>query len=254
MAAPEIPADGVARFVVRLGDDAVVMGQRLCEWTSNGPTLEEDLALANVALDYLGRARMFYGYAGELLGCSEDDLAFLRDARQFENLLMVELPRGDFAFTMARQFLLDCFELRYFGALRGSADGTLSGFAERIEKEVRYHSRRSEQWLLRLGLGTAESHRRVTEALQELWGYRAELFEMDALEERLRDEGVAVDRSALVDPWHEAVTEHLERCGLQTPDTAWQVTGGRSGVHTESLGFLLAEMQSLPRAHPGLEW
>lgn len=244
----------VAKYAVRLGDDALVLSHRLCEWCSNAPVLEEDLALSNVALDYLGRARMLYGYAGDMLGVSEDELAFKRDVMEFENLLMVELPRGDFAFSMVRQYLLDEFEAAFFAVLCQSKDATLAGIAGKTVKEVQYHKRRSEEWMRRLGLGTEEGNRRAQAALDELWGYVDELFVMDELERSLCEQGIAVDRDVLAGPWRETVEQLIAAVELQVPPGDWQVAGGRERVHTEHLGHLLSEMQFMQRAYPGLNW
>ena len=244
----------VARYAVRLGDDALIAGQRLCEWSSRAPTLEEDLALSNVALDYLGRTRMLYAYAGELTGVDEDQLAGARDCDQFENLLMVELPRGDFAFTMARQYLLDIFEHLFFAHLCDSADERLAAIAGKAVKEVRFHERRSLEWMRRLGMGTQQSLARLQTAVDELWGYVDELFAMDELETDLAAQGIAVDRSLLAERWREQVTHTLTDVGVQVPGSDWQVIGGRAGVHTEHLGHLLSEMQFMQRAYPGLDW
>ena len=244
----------VARYARRLGDDALVLGQRLCEWCSNAPALEEDLAISNTALDYLGRARLFYGYAGELLGSTEDELAFMRAEREFENVLLVELPRGDFAFSMLRQYVLDQFEHAFFDQLAGSSDETLAAIAGKARKEVTYHLRRSGEWLKRLGLGTEESNQRAQTALDELWGYVDELFEMDDLERALAEEGVAVQRAELQNVWRAEVMAAVQAAGLKVPETPWRVRGGREGVHKEHLGHMLAEMQYLQRAYPDLSW
>lgn len=245
-----------ARFVVRLGDDSLIMGHRVSEWASRAPFLEEDLGLTNVALDFVGRARMFYQYAAEIVGgdCTEDTFAFQRDVRDFSNLLLVELPRGDFAFTIARQFLYDAYISPYLGALKNSTDARLSAIAGKAEKETTYHLRRGREWMLRLGDGTTESHERMQKALDELWGYTAELFEVDALEESLISEGVAVDSRLLREQWLSTVSTTLGEATLQVPTTAWSVNGGRTGYHTESLGYLLAELQFMQRAYPGLRW
>ncbi len=245
-----------ARFVVRLGDDSLIMGHRVSEWASRAPFLEEDLGLTNVTLDFVGRARMFYQYAAEIVGgdCTEDTFAFQRDARDFTNLLLVELPRGDFAFTIARQFLYDSYIAPYFGALKNSTDARLSAIAGKAEKETTYHLRRGREWMLRLGDGTTESHERMQKALDELWGYTAELFEVDALEESLISEGVAVDSRLLREQWLSTVSTTLGEATLQVPMTPWSVNGGRTGYHTESLGYLLAELQFMQRAYPGLRW
>ncbi|NOX52079.1 MAG: phenylacetate-CoA oxygenase subunit PaaC [Gammaproteobacteria bacterium] len=246
--------DQIAEYALRLGDDALVFGQRLCEWCADAPTLEEDIAISNVGLDYLGRARMALQYAGKTLGRTEDELAFLRDSGEFRNLLLVELPRGDFAFSMVRQYLLDEFELLFFTQLCGSKDDTLGAIAAKTVKEVRYHQRRSANWMQRLGLGTQESQARTQAAIDQLWGYMPELFEMDELETSLLQAGIAVDRLELHSKWLNTVTAQLASANLQIPQIDWQVVGGRKGVHTEHLGHMLGEMQFLQRAYPGLQW
>ncbi len=247
-------ANDLGLFARRLGDDALVLGQRLCEWCSNAPMLEEELAIANIALDYLGRARMCYAYAGEILGQTEDHLAFLRDAKDMENLLVVELPRGDFAFSCVRQFLIDEFEVLYFSGLKQSAEPQIAAIAEKTFKEISYHQRRSRHWLRRLGLGTPESQQRTQVALDSLWGYCQEFFLMDHLENRLCQTGHAVDRAGLTQTWQAAVLAHIAACNLVVPEDGWAAKGGRQGVHTEHLGHLLAEMQVIQRSYPGLNW
>lgn len=243
-------------YAIALGDDSLMLGQRLSEWCSNAPFLEEDLALANVALDYIGRARMFYSYAAELegQGRSEDDIAYLRDCREYRNLLIAELPRGDFAFSTARQFLVDAWNLEFLGALQRSGDERLAAIAAKAIKESRYHFRRSRDWMLRLGDGTDESKRRVQDALVQLWGYTPELFGTDAIETRLVAAGIAVDRAALKPAWYARIEPVLAEAGLERPADAWAVSGGRDGVHTEHLGHMLAELQFLQRAYPGQQW
>jgi ring-1,2-phenylacetyl-CoA epoxidase subunit PaaC len=243
-------------YAVRLGDDALVLGHRLSEWSSNAPFLEEDLALSNVALDYIGRARMFYTYAGQLRndGTTEDDYAYLRDCRQYYNLLINELPRGDFAFSMARQYMVDAFSLAYLDQLQASHDESLAAIAGKAVKESTYHLRRSTDWMMRLGGGTGESRRRLQEAVVELWGFTPELFVMDDLEMELLARGIAVDRAALHAGWEQQVRSTLEAAGVTIPEPSWQVEGGRQGVHTEHLGHLLSELQFVQRAYPGLEW
>lgn len=246
----------IQAYAVRLGDDSLVLGHRISEWTSYGPFLEEDIALSNVALDYIGRARMYYGYAAELDqdGRTEDDFAYLRDERTFQNLLIHELPRGDFAFSTARQLLVDVFNSLYLPQLVRSQDKTLAAIAGKAIKETQYHLRRSRDWTLRLGDGTEESHQRMQKAIDALWGYTPELFELDVLEQQLVDAGIAVDSSALKQEWLKQVSEILEEATLSCPEESWAVRGGRAGYHTENLGHLLTEMQSLHRAHPGCEW
>jgi ring-1,2-phenylacetyl-CoA epoxidase subunit PaaC len=248
--------EALFHYVLALGDDALTLGHRLSEWCSNGPFLEEDLALTNVALDYIGRARMFYTYAAEVEGRdrTEDDLAYLRDCRDFRNFLITELPRGDFAFTMARQLILDVFNLEFLQALSGSDDATLAGIAAKAVKESRYHLRRSRDWAMRLGDGTEESHSRMQKAMDDLWGYTPELFEMDEQEQALAAAGVAVDRGLLRDRWDEAMDAILQEATLARPVEEWSIRGGREGMHTEHLGYLLADLQFLQRAYPGLQW
>lgn len=246
----------LARYVLRLGDDALVMGHRLSEWTSRAPFLEEDLGLTNVALDFVGRARMFYQYAATLIGgeATEDTFAYNRDVREFSNLLICELPRGDFAFTITRQFLYDAFALPFLQQLTDSTDSQLAAIAAKAAKESTYHLRRGREWVMRLGDGTEESHQRMLDALDQLWGYTAELFEIDDLEQDLIDAGIAVDTSRLQEPWLSTVSETLAAATLPVPETTWTANGGRSGIHTESLGYLLAELQYMQRAYPGLRW
>ena len=243
-------------YVVRLGDDAIVLGHRISEWVSEGPFLEEDIALGNVALDYIGRARMLYGYAATLSddGKTEDDFAFLRDERQFENYLINELPRGDFAYTITRQLLVDLYNKYYLLALTKSADPTLVAIAQKARKETTYHCRRSTSWTLRLGDGTTESKQRMQLAIDDIWGYSHELFESDALEQRLIDTGVAVDCAALKQPWLTDVKVIFEEAGLNIPQQDWAVRGGRKGYHSEHLGHLLTQMQFVYRSFPGANW
>lgn len=248
------PAAPLLQYCLRLADDALIHGQRMSEWCSRAPTLEEDIALANVALDTLGRARMLYQYAASQCGRSEDELAFLRDERQFSNLCMAELPCGDYAFTTLRQYLLDEMEVRYFEALGASTDEQLAAIAAKTLKECRYHLRRSGEWMLILGTGTGESRARMQRALDDIWAYHGELFAMDHLERELAEQGVAVDRAALESPWRAAVDATLGTCGLGAPEVAAVPRQGRQGIHTEHLGYMLAEMQFMQRRYPGLQW
>ena len=243
-------------YVTRLGDDAVVLGHRISEWCSNAPFLEEDLALQNVALDFIGRARMYYSYAAELAndGRTEDDFAYMRDHRQYQNLLLMELPRGDFAYTMVRQLFVDVYNQLYLEQLIQSKDSTLAAIASKAIKETRYHLRRSHEWVLRLGIGTAESHQRSQQALDDIFGFTHELFDVDTLEQQLVDAGIAVDSSTLKRPWTQQVTDILNEATLKIPQDEWFVRGGREGYHTEYLGHLLNEMQCVHRAYPGQQW
>lgn len=243
-------------FVVAQADDAMVLGQRLSEWCSNAPYLEEDLALTNVALDYVGRAKMFYDYASTLSNenKSADDIAFMRDGRDYRNLLIMELPIGDFAFSMARQLLVDVFNVEYMTRMQSSSDSQIAAIAGKAIKESRYHLRRSHEWVVRLGDGTLESHERTQKAIDELWGYVDELFATTDSEAALVKEGVAVDRSLLRDNWNKQIDAVLKEATLSRPGVNWSVKGGRQGIHTEHLGHMLAEMQFMQRAYPGLEW
>ena len=246
----------VKEYVVRLGDDALILGHRLSEWCRNAPFLEEDLALSNVALDFIGRARMFYTYAAELSGqdVTEDSFAYQRDCRDFKNHLIHELPRGDFAFTMVRQYFVDVYSLAFMTSLLESSDSRLAAIAGKAIKESEYHLRRSEEWMMRLGESTQESHRRLQSAMDELWRFTGELFDQDSPERELVANGVAVDTRALEADWDQTITATMSKISIEIPKDELQVTGGREGKHTEFLGFLLSELQFLQRAYPGLEW
>jgi ring-1,2-phenylacetyl-CoA epoxidase subunit PaaC len=244
------------KFVLGLADDSVVLGHRLSEWCSNGPYLEEDIALSNVALDYVGRARMFYQYAAEIegKGRSEDDLAYWRDERQYTNLLIHELPIGDFGFTMVRQFLVDAFYVMYLEALCDSTDETIAAIATKALKESRYHLKRSQPWITQLAQGTEVSREYIVEALDELQNFVGELFEMPDWEKELVAQGIAVDRQALQGAYDQYVQNFLAQSDLSFKDSDIQIRGGREGIHTEHLGHMLCEMQYVQREYPGLEW
>ena len=243
-------------YCIALGDDSVTLGHRLSEWCSNGPFLEEDLALTNVSLDFIGRARMFFSYAAELEGNdrSEDDIAYLRDCREYRNLLINELPNGDFAFTMARQLMVDVYDIGFFTGLAKSKDAMLAAIAAKAIKESRYHLRRSEDWVKRLGDGTEESHERTQTAFNELWAYFPEMFVMTGEEQQLYNSGIAVDRGALEENWTSTMHAILKEATVSIPAHDWSIGGGRDGIHTEHLGFMLAEMQFLQRTYPGQQW
>jgi ring-1,2-phenylacetyl-CoA epoxidase subunit PaaC len=244
-------------YLLRLGDNALVLGQRLTEWVGKGPALEEDMALANTALDLIGQARLWLAYAGEIegLGRSEDQLAFLRDAHQFRNVLLVERPNGSYADTLMRQYLFDSWHLLLLDALTRSADEQIAAIAEKARKEVTYHLRRSADLVIRLGDGTAESHRRLQDALDELWMYTGELFETDDVDAVLQAQGVADSVAMLRENWLAQVGRTLTVATLTMPSPqAWMQKGGKQGRHSEQMGFLLAEMQFLQRAYPGQQW
>jgi ring-1,2-phenylacetyl-CoA epoxidase subunit PaaC len=244
------------RFVLGLADDSVVLSHRLSEWCSNGPYLEEDIALSNVALDYIGRARMLYQYAAKIQdnGNTEDDLAYLRNEREFTNLLIHELPKGDFAFTMVRQFLLDAFYHIYLGKLVASTDEVVAAVAAKAIKETRYHLKRSEPWIMQLAQGTDESRMRIMRALEELKDFVGELFDMPPWEIELAEAGIAVDRRELVGEWDAYVQAFLAQSDIEFGDAQLQIRGGRNGIHTEHLGHMLCEMQYLQLSYPGMTW
>ena len=244
---------GLVRHVLGLGDDALVLAQRLCEWATKAPAIEEDVALLNIALDLLGQARSLLAYGGELEGAgrTEDDLAFLREERDFLNCQLVELPNGDFAVTMVRQLLFSSYQYELYEALSGCADETLSAIAAKAVKEVAYHREHASAWVIRLGDGTEESHDRAQAGLDRVWPFAAELFEPDTA----TTNGVNLpDPAGLRIPWQRHVETVLAEATLSPPETAFAPTGGRQGLHTESFGYLLAEMQHLHRSHPGATW
>jgi ring-1,2-phenylacetyl-CoA epoxidase subunit PaaC len=234
--------------VLGLGDDALVAAQRLGEWVAGAPELEEDVALANIALDQLGAARLLLTYAGELEGAGrdEDALAYLRDDREYRNCLLVELPNADFAVTIAKLLFLSAYQLPLYTALSGCADDRLAAIAGKARKEVAYHLDHASMWTVRLGDGTAESHRRMRTAVEELWPYTHELFTPDP--------AAPVDPAGLRGAFLSTVEPVLATATLDRPADDWAPTGGRRGVHTEHLSYLLAEMQVLHRAHPGARW
>jgi ring-1,2-phenylacetyl-CoA epoxidase subunit PaaC len=244
------------RYVLRLADTSLVLGQRLGEWVGHAPALEEDLGLANIALDLIGQARLLLAYAGEIegRGRDEDALAFLRDAHEFCNVSLAEQPNGDFGRTIVRQFLLDSWQLELYEALSGSSDTRLAEIAAKAVKETRYHLRFSAGWLIRLGDGTAESHARVAQALDELWRFTDELLTPDALDEEMAAAGIGPSLGAMRPRWEERVGEVLTEATLPRPAPSRYPWHGKRGVHTEHLGHMLAEMQHLPRAFPGVTW
>ncbi len=242
-------------FTLRRADDALILGHRLSEWCGRAPTPEEDVALANMGLDLLGQARSLYAYTAEAEGAGhdEDDLAYLRDAPQFRNLLLVEQPNGDFAVTIARQFLYAAYVDPWWRAMAASRDPMLAAIAAKAEKETAYHLRHASEWMIRLGDGTEESHRRAQAALDQLWPYIGEMFEAGG-EADLIAEGIAADPAVLRPGFAATVASVLDQATLRRPAGAWAQRGGRQGRHSEHLGFLLAEMQHLQRSHPGAKW
>ena len=247
-------------FALRMGDTTLVLSQRLSAWCGHGPILEEDLALTNTALDLLGQARLWLSLAGEVEGAGrdEDALAYLRDAPAFRNPLLVERPNGNYADTMGRQFLFDVWHYFLLRELSASPDERVAGIAAKSLKEVTYHVRRSSDMVVRLGDGTPESHTKMQAAIDDLWPYTNELFQDDALDAAARETGVGCHLGGLRDAWMKQVREVLEEATLTVPDPDFPdypaYTGGRQGRHTEALGYLLAEMQTLPRTYPGAKW
>ena len=267
-------------YTLHLADNALVLGHRNSEWTGHGPILEQDIALSNIALDLIGQARNFYQYAARLsnegvgLGSvrgggmsegvaaagggggevTEDTLAYLRDSWDYRNCLLVEQNNGDWAKTILRLFFFSVYQYYFYQRLQQGRDRELAAIAEKSYKEVTYHLRWSSEWVIRLGDGTEESHRRMKEALDQLWKFTGELFVPADYEMALAEKGIAVDLTAIRSQWEERVEVVFQQAGLTKPAAAWEQTGGKQGRHTEHLGYLLAEMQFLQRAYPGCEW
>ena len=243
-------------YALRRADDALILGHRLSEWCVHAPMMEEDMALANMGLDLLGQARELYSYAAKVEGSGndEDKFAYLRDVRQYRNLLLLEQPNGDFARTMTRQFFYAVFADLYWRAMMNSSDTTLAAIAAKSEKESAYHVRHSSEWIIRLGDGTDESHRHAQTAIDDLWAYTGEMFEVDDSERGLIDAGIAVDPATLRARWIETVSSVLREATLKLPNSDWMQQGGRDGRHSEHLGHLLSELQSMQRTFPGATW
>jgi ring-1,2-phenylacetyl-CoA epoxidase subunit PaaC len=249
-------AQDLYTYTLKLADNSLVLAQRLSEWTGHGPFLEEDLALTNVALDIFGRAKALLEYAAKLeeKGRTEDDLAYFRNDRQFTNCLICEQNNGDYAKTIMRQALIDSFDFLLYSQLAKSKDETLAGIAAKSIKEITYHKRHSHSWVNRFGNGTEESKTRLQTALNELWRFTGELFETTEDDLKLVKEGVAVDFSSLKAAWEKEILELLQKASLVLPENVFMQTGGRKGIHTEHLGYMLSEMQALPRMLPDAKW
>ncbi|MFN1835158.1 1,2-phenylacetyl-CoA epoxidase subunit PaaC [Balneola sp. MJW-20] len=244
-------------YLLRLADDRLILGQRLSEWCGHGPMLEEDLAMANIALDLIGHASALYEYAAEVEGKGHDDdhFAYFRDDPEFTNLQMCELPKGDFGFTIARQFLFSSFYYFLYEALKESSDEQFRGMVNKHLKEIKYHLRHSREWVLRLGDGTEESHDRIQEAFNDLWMYTGEMFYMDDTDEVMIKAGNGADLKAFEDDWKKLIESTLQEATLEVPDwKQFMINGSRTGIHTEHLGHMLAQMQFLRRSHPDAEW
>lgn len=256
------PTDALISYTIHLADTALILGHRNSEWCGHGPVLEQDIAISNIALDLVGQARMFYQYAAELTNSktgdnsvTEDTLAYLRDTVEFKNLLLVEQANGDWAVTILRQFFCSTWQYYLYSHMQQSTDTQLAGIAAKALKEVTYHLKWSSEWVIRLGDGTEESHRRIHAAVEALWPFTGELFLPETYEEEGVAAGWAVDVAALKQPWQKRVAEVFEEAGLPVPAAGtWFQTGGKKGIHTELMGLLLAEMQFLQRAYPGGEW
>ena len=250
------PMDPHVAYLLRLGDDNLILAQRMGEWISRGPDLEEDIALGNIGLDHLGVARNLFTRAGEVeaTGRDEDAIAMGRTEREFFNLLLCEQPNGDFAQTMARQFFVDAFQVPLWEALSDSTDSELAGIAQKAVKESHYHLRHSSSWVVRLGDGTEESHRRMQQAVDRLWRFTGEPFIGDQVDDAMVQRGIGVDPGRLRAAWSETVESVLEEGTLRVPNDPYVRLGGRVGYHTEHLGHLLGEMQWMQKTYPGMNW
>lgn len=243
-------------YVLRLADNAMILGQRLAEWCGHGPILEQDIAITNISLDFIGQARAFYQYAAELegKGRTEDDFPFFRDVLEFKNVLLVEQPNGHWGHTLMRQFLYDAFNFPFYAALKNSRDKRLSAIAEKSLKEIKYHLRYSSEWVIRLGDGTEESHQKMQEALDDFWMYTGELTTADELDNYMAQEGIGVDLTKIQAQYAQKLDDVLARATLTKPESNWMQSGGKQGKHSEHLGFILADMQFMQRTYPGMEW
>lgn len=248
--------DNKYQYSLRLGDNAWILAHRLSEWCSNGPILEEDLALTNIALDMIGRAQGFYKYAVELEGKdrAEDDLAYKRNEREYFNYLLAEMPNGNFADTMARQLYVSVFEYLFFKELMNSKDETFAALAAKTIKEVKYHMTHASDWVIRLGDGTEESHNKMQQALNDLWMYTGDLFDMNDVDKAMIASGEGVDVTKLKEEWQARISDIIGEATLQMPEAAYMQAGSREGIHTEHLGHMLGEMQFLQRAYPAAKW
>ena len=256
MSAAAVDSKALFRYVLRLGDLSLVLGQRLGEWVGHAPALEEDLGLANIALDLIGQARLLLSYAGEIEGCgrSEDDIAYLREQGEYLNPVLAEQPNGDFGQTIVRQLLIDAFQLELYERMAASTDERLAAIAAKSVKETRYHLRYSGSWLVRLGDGTDKSHALAQTALERLWPYTVELFTEDDLDRAMADCGVAPRLAEMHTAWTLRLDELLAQATLKRPSDRAHSWHGKRGQHSEHLGYILAEMQYLQRAHPGARW
>ncbi len=243
-------------YVLRLGDDSLILGHRLSEWCGHGPILEEDIAMTNISLDLVGQATSLLGYAGELEGKGRDAdaLAFLRFDREYKNVLLVEQPNGDFGMTMLRQFFFDAYRKPLFEKLQHSTDQHLAAIAEKSLKETKYHLKHSSEWVIRLGDGTEESNARIQDSLNTLWRYTNELFFTDEVDAELVEKGIVPSLQEIQNEWNATVTAVLTEATLTIPTNNWKQEGGRKGLLSEHLGYILAELQYMQRAYPNMQW
>ena len=248
--------EALVNYCLRLGDSSLILGQRMAEWCSNGPVLEEDIAMSNISLDLFGQARVMLTYAGEIEGKSrtENDFAYKRNEREFFNNLMSERPNGHFGDTVARNFLHSALYFHLYTALSNSNDETISAHAAKSLKEVTYHLRHSAEWLVRLGDGTEESHAKAQTSLNDIWMYTEDLFAMDEADEILQEEGITIDLNSIKPLWNETINSVLERATLTRPEDSYMQKGSLIGMHSEDLGHMLGEMQYVPRAYPNSKW
>ncbi len=247
--------DNLLTYTLRIADSALILGQRMSEWCSKGPTLEEDIAMSNISLDMFGQANGFYEYASQLDGKkSADDFAFRRNEREFFNHQMVEIENGDFGKTTVRNFLHDAFNFLFYMKLSDSKDETLAALSKKSIKEVKYHLRHSSNWLIRLGDGTNYSNKKIQDSLNEIWQFTGELFEMDEIDIELLNKNIAIDNRRLKNEWDKIVNDIFLKAKLIRPENSYMATGGKKGIHTENLGYILAEMQYLQRAYPNAKW
>lgn len=244
------------KYILGIADNSLILGQRMGELCGHGPNLETDIACTNISLDLFGQVRSYFQYAAKVAGDkrTEDDIAMLRKEREYLNVLLVEQPNTDFAYTIGRQFLFDVYHLLFLAELQKSKDLTLSAIAKKCLKEVSYHVRFSSDWVKRLGDGTEESHQKMQEAINDLWTYTDELFHQTSADQAMVAEGVGVDVTVLKEKYYHKVSEVLEEATLEVPESKWFQKGGKQGIHTEYLGYLLADLQYMQRTYPNMQW
>jgi len=248
--------ENLYKYILGIADNSLILGQRLGELCGHGPSLETDIACTNISLDLFGQVRSYYQYAAKIIGDgrSEDDIAMLRKEREYVNVLLVEQPNRDFAYTMARQFLFDVYHLLFLNELQKSKDVTLSAIAAKSIKEVSYHQRFSSDWVKRLGDGTEESYQKMQSAIDGLWTYTDELFHQTDIDKIIVSEAIGVDVTQLKETYYNLVSELLQEASLSTPESKWFQKGGKQGIHTEHLGYLLSDLQYMQRTYPNMDW